>query len=69
MTIQLGPTAILIKPGLHKQVTLMSCSTTCHHHGHWLGLYCQMKAQEITLEVILCKYSRHCGTEKKTRQK
>ena len=29
-----------------------------HHHGHFVGLTCQVQAQEITQEVILCKYSR-----------
>ena len=30
-----------------------------HHHGSFLVQYCQGQAQEITVEVILCKYSRH----------
>ena len=29
-----------------------------HHHGSFVGQYCQGQAQEITVEVILCKYSR-----------
>ena len=31
---------------------------TDHHHGSFVGQYCQGQAQEITVEVILCKYSR-----------
>ena len=30
-----------------------------HHHGSLVGQYCQGQAQEITVELILCKYSRH----------
>ena len=30
----------------------------CHHQGSFLGQKCQGQAQEITVEVILCKYSR-----------
>jgi hypothetical protein len=29
-----------------------------HHHGLVLGHYCPRVSSEITLEVILCKYSR-----------
>ena len=30
-----------------------------HPHGSFVGQYCQGQAQEIVVEVILCKYSRH----------
>jgi len=29
-----------------------------HHHGLELGLFCPRVSSEITVEVILCKYSR-----------
>ena len=29
-----------------------------HHHGLVLGLFCPRMSSEITVEVILCKYSR-----------
>ena len=35
-----------------------------HHHGHFVGLTCQVQAQEITQEVILCKYSRQAHFRK-----
>ena len=34
-----------------------------HHHGSFVGQYCQGQAQEITVEVILCKYSRRIEGE------
>ena len=45
------------------------CQGTFHHttadddhpHGSFVGQYCQGQAQEITVEVILCKYGRQCS--------
>ena len=34
-------------------------STQQHHHSRIVGLFCKLTAQEITLAVILCKYSLH----------
>ena len=36
-----------------------AAATMYYHHGSFVGQYCQGQAQEITVEVILCKYSRH----------
>ena len=36
-------------------------ATRLHHRGSVLGLICPRASSEITVEVILCKYSRHCA--------
>ena len=38
--------------------TLPNARRLQHHHGCVVGLDCYMQAQEITVEVILCEYSR-----------
>ena len=41
----------------------LGITTQDHHHGFFVVLDCQVQAQEITREVILCKYSRQSKTE------
>ena len=40
------------------QGTFHTTADDDHPHGSFVGQYCQGQAQEITVEVILCKYSR-----------
>ena len=40
------------------QGTFHATADDDHPHGSFVGQYCQGQAQEITVEVILCKYSR-----------
>ena len=44
------------------QGTFHTTADDDHPHGSFVGQYCQGQAQEITVEVILCKYSRQCET-------
>ena len=41
-----------------RQSTFHTTADDDHPHGSFVGQYCQEQAQEITVEVILCKYSR-----------
>ena len=43
-----------------RQSTFHTTADDDHPHGSFVGQYCQGQAQEITVEVILCKYSRQC---------
>ena len=43
--------------------TLLLWQSLYRHHGHFVDLECQEQAQEITVEAILCKYSRHTDLE------
>ena len=49
----------IIHPACDKcQGTFHTTADNNHPHGSFVGQYCQGQAQEITVEVILCKYSR-----------
>ena len=48
-----------IHPACDKcQGTFHTTTDNDHPQGSFVGQYCQGQAQEITVEVILCKYSR-----------
>jgi hypothetical protein len=47
-----------IPPVANAKAPFHATTDNDHHHGSFVGQYCQGQAQEITVEVILCKYSR-----------
>ena len=49
---------LFIPPVANAKAPFRSTTDIGHHHGSFVGQYCQGQAQEITVEVILCKYSR-----------
>ena len=49
---------LFIPPVANAKAHFRSTTDIGHHHGSFVGQYCQGQAQEITVEVILCKYSR-----------
>ena len=50
--------ARLISFGAEAQTRSRLAQWMLHHHDSFVDLFCQRQAQEITVEVILCKYSR-----------
>ena len=59
---------VIIHPACDiRQGTFHTTADNDHPHGSFVGQYCQGQAQEITVEVILCKYSRQCGRAKPRR--
>ena len=49
---------LFIPPVANAKAPFRSTTDIDYHHGSFVGQYCQGQAQEITVEVILCKYSR-----------
>ena len=49
---------LIIPPVADAKAPFRSTTDIDYHHGSFVGQYCQGQAQEITVEVILCKYSR-----------